>query len=95
MRMENIHQVAECFQLLSAPIRLRILFELSAQPLGVDALQDRCGTTRNNVVKHLRACETAGAVTKRRVGKGHLYEIGHAWMAVVIRDTLSLYTQNE
>ncbi len=95
MRMENIPQVADCFQLLSTAIRLRMLCELAAQPLGIDELQHRCGTTRNNVAKHLQVCLKAGAVARQTGRERHLYELRQPWLAHFIREVLSSYSEKK
>lgn len=93
--MENLTQVADLFKLLSASRRLQLLVELAEKPQGVDALQDRCGATRTNVVKHLNACLKAGVVSRERVGDSHVYRLAQPWIADLIHEALALYAKNK
>lgn len=60
--------IAERFQLLGEPTRIRILDALRDGPLAVGALTARVGTSQQNVSKHLGLLHRGGLVARERQG---------------------------
>ncbi|MBI2302564.1 MAG: winged helix-turn-helix transcriptional regulator [Armatimonadetes bacterium] len=60
--------LAERFQALGDPLRLRILQVLDAGERTVSELVECVGTTQPNVSRHVARLEQAGLVARRRVG---------------------------
>jgi DNA-binding transcriptional ArsR family regulator len=67
--------IAERFQLLAEPMRVRILDRLREGPMSVGALTDELGTSQQNVSKHLGLLLRAGVLARTKRGTAALYEI--------------------
>jgi DNA-binding transcriptional ArsR family regulator len=55
--------------------RLRIMRLLLKEPLGVNAISERLGTSQYNVSKHLRILREAGLVLMEKQGQQRLYSV--------------------
>jgi DNA-binding transcriptional ArsR family regulator len=67
--------IAERFQLLSEPMRIRILDVLRDGPLSVGAIAAVLEGSQQNVSKHLGLLLRAGIVSRRKEHTTSLYEI--------------------
>lgn len=72
---ELAEMIAERFQLLSEPMRIRILDALRDGPMSVGALCTSVGTSQQNVSKHLGLLLRAGVVARTKSGTASLYRI--------------------
>lgn len=70
-----IEMIAERFQLLAEPMRIRILDQLRDAPMSVGALGDALGTSQQNVSKHLGLLLRAGVVARKKQGTLARYRI--------------------
>ena len=73
-----VEMIAERFQLLAEPMRIRILDQLRSAPMGVGALSDALGTSQQNVSKHLGLLLRAGVVAREKQGTAARYRIEDA-----------------
>jgi len=67
--------IAGRFQTLAEPTRLRLLDALRNGPATVGELQERIGSSQQNVSKHLGILLRAGLVSRRKEGTSSLYAI--------------------
>jgi ArsR family transcriptional regulator len=67
--------VARRFQILSDPIRLKLLHHLRSGPLHVGALVQSVDRSQANVSKHLSVLLAAGIVRREQRGTMAVYEI--------------------
>jgi DNA-binding transcriptional ArsR family regulator len=70
-----IEMIAERFQLLAEPMRIRILDQLRDAPMSVGALSADLGTSQQNVSKHLGMLLRAGVVAREKEGTLARYRI--------------------
>jgi len=70
-----VEMIAERFQLLAEPMRIRILDQLRDAPMSVGALSDALGTSQQNVSKHLGLLLRAGVVAREKQGTLARYRI--------------------
>jgi DNA-binding transcriptional ArsR family regulator len=70
-----IEMIAERFQLLAEPMRIRILDQLRDSPMSVGALSDALGSSQQNVSKHLGLLLRAGVVAREKQGTLARYRI--------------------
>jgi DNA-binding transcriptional ArsR family regulator len=70
-----IEMIAERFQLLAEPMRIRILDQLRDAPMSVGALSAALGTSQQNVSKHLGMLLRAGVVAREKDGTLARYRI--------------------
>ena len=70
-----VEMIAERFQLLAEPMRIRILDQLRDAPMSVGALGDVLGTSQQNVSKHLGLLLRAGVVAREKQGTSARYRI--------------------
>ena len=71
-----VELIAERFQLLSEPMRVRALDHLRARgEASVGELADALGTSQQNVSKHLGVLHAASVVSRRRDGNRVIYAI--------------------
>lgn len=67
--------VAERFQVLAEPMRLRILNQLRGGEMSVGALVDATGGRQANISRHLSALLAQGIVSRRKEGVFAYYRI--------------------
>jgi len=67
--------IASRFQTLAEPTRLRLLDALRDGPATVGELQERIGSSQQNVSKHLGILHRAGLVSRRKEGTSSVYTI--------------------
>jgi DNA-binding transcriptional ArsR family regulator len=65
----------EVFQLLSAPVRVHLLWLLSDNELDVTTLVRAVGGTKAGISQHLAKLHLAGCVERRREGRRILYAV--------------------
>jgi len=70
-----VELIAERFQLLAEPMRIRILDQLRDAPMSVGALSDSLSTSQQNVSKHLGLLLRAGVVAREKQGTMASYRI--------------------
>ena len=71
----QLHAVAELFDVLSEPSRLRILQVLQSGPASVGELAQQCGFKQANVSKQLGMLLSAGVIARRQEGNRAIYSI--------------------
>jgi DNA-binding transcriptional ArsR family regulator len=71
----QLHAVAELFDVLSEPSRLRILQILQDGPASVGELVDQSGFKQANVSKQLGILLSAGVIARRQDGNRAIYSI--------------------
>lgn len=72
---EVLQQVAEYFDVLAEPMRLRILNLLRNEEKCVQELVDATATSQANVSKHLKVMLQAGILTRRTEGTSAYYSV--------------------
>ncbi len=72
---EALHEVADFFQVLAEPQRLKILQHLRAQPMRVSELAQACGSSVPNVSRHLSQLAQHGLVQRRALGVSAFYQV--------------------
>jgi DNA-binding transcriptional ArsR family regulator len=72
---EVVQQVAEYFDVLSEPMRLKILNALRDGEKCVQDLVEATATSQANVSKHLKVMLQAGILTRRSVGTSAYYSV--------------------
>jgi len=72
---EVVQQVAEYFSLLSEPMRLRLLNQLSDGEKCVQELVQGMQTSQANVSKHLKVMWQAGILSRRSEGTSAYYRV--------------------
>lgn len=72
---EVVQQVAEYFSLLSEPMRLRLLNQLSGGEKCVQELVEVMQTSQANVSKHLKVMWQAGILSRRSEGTCAYYRV--------------------
>ena len=72
---EVVQQVAEYFSLLSEPMRLRLLNQLSTGEKCVQELVEAMQTSQANVSKHLKVMWQAGILSRRSEGTCAYYRV--------------------
>ncbi|QWE15760.1 metalloregulator ArsR/SmtB family transcription factor [Polynucleobacter sp. AP-Nino-20-G2] len=74
--MEKIFvQVAEYFNVLSEPSRLRIMYVICGGEKSVSEVLELCGSSQANVSRHLSALHKAGILLRRKEGTTVFYSI--------------------
>lgn len=68
-------QLAELFNVLSHPLRLRILIELRQGELCVNSLRERLGVRQSSVSQHLALLRAQNLIKERRHGRFVLYRL--------------------
>ena len=71
----QLQAVAELFDVLSEPSRLRILQVLQSGPASVGELVQQCGFKQANVSKQLGMLHSAGVIARRQEGNRAIYSI--------------------
>ena len=74
--MEKVFaQVAEYFNVLSEPSRLRILYAICSGEKSVSEVLELCGSSQANVSRHLSVLHKAGILLRRKEGTTVFYSI--------------------
>ena len=74
--MEKVFaRVAEYFNVLSEPSRLRIMYAVCSGEKSVSAVVELCGSSQANVSRHLSALHKAGILLRRKEGTTVFYSI--------------------
>ena len=75
-QMEKVFsQVAAYFNVLSEPVRLRIMYAVCLGEKSVSEVVEICGTSQANVSRHLLALHKAGILQRRKEGVTVHYSI--------------------
>ena len=75
-QMEKVFaQVAEYFNVLAEPARLRIMYAVCSGEKSVSEVVEMCGTSQANVSRHLLALHKAGILMRRKQGVTVYYTI--------------------
>ncbi|NEP16730.1 MAG: helix-turn-helix transcriptional regulator [Leptolyngbya sp. SIO4C1] len=72
---EVVQQVADYFNVLSEPMRLKILNLLGSEEKCVQELVDATATSQANVSKHLKVMLQAGILSRRTEGTSAYYRV--------------------
>lgn len=74
--MEEVFvRVAEYFNVLSEPSRLRIMYAICSGEKSVSEVLELCGSSQANVSRHLAALNKAGILLRRKEGTTVYYSI--------------------
>ncbi len=74
--MERVFiRVAEYFNVLSEPSRLRIMYAICSGEKSVSEVLELCGSSQANVSRHLSALHKAGILLRRKEGTTVFYSI--------------------
>ncbi|MES2587074.1 MAG: metalloregulator ArsR/SmtB family transcription factor [Pseudomonadota bacterium] len=74
--MEKVFaRVAEYFNVLSEPSRLRIMYAVCSGEKSVSEVVELCGSSQANVSRHLSALHKAGILLRRKEGTTVFYSI--------------------
>ena len=80
-----VQEVAATFGLLSATVRLELLWVLAAGENDVGALAEQVGQTVATVSHHLGKLKAAGLVTARRAGRHQFYAVADPLVIEMVR----------
>ena len=72
---ELFAKVAEYFDILSEPARLRIMYAVCSGEKSVSEVVELCGSSQANVSRHLATLNNAGILLRRKEGTTVLYSI--------------------
>jgi len=72
---EVFSRVAEYFNVLSEPSRLRIMYAVCSGEKTVSEVVELCGSSQANVSRHLSALNKAGILLRRKEGITVFYSI--------------------
>ena len=76
IQMEKVFtRVAEYFNVLSEPSRLRIMYAVCSGEKSVSEVVELCGSSQANVSRHLSALHKAGILLRRKEGTTVFYSI--------------------
>jgi DNA-binding transcriptional ArsR family regulator len=74
--MEKVFEsVAQYFNVLSEPSRLRIMYTVCSGEKSVSEVVELCGSSQANVSRHLAALHKAGILLRRKEGTVVFYSI--------------------
>lgn len=74
--MEKVFaRVAEYFNVLSEPSRLRIMYAICSGEKSVSEVVELCGSSQANVSRHLAALHKSGILLRRKEGTTVYYSI--------------------
>jgi DNA-binding transcriptional ArsR family regulator len=74
--MEKVFEnVAQYFNVLSEPSRLRIMYAVCNGEKSVSEVVELCGSSQANVSRHLAALHKAGILSRRKEGTTVFYSI--------------------
>ena len=88
-------QLAELFNVLSHPLRLRILVELRSGELCVNSLRERLGVRQSSVSQHLALLKSQNLIKERRHGRFVLYRLAYRELPVWISDAIPFIVRYE
>ena len=75
--MEKVFErVAQYFNVLSEPSRLRIMYAVCSGEKSVSEVVELCGSSQANVSRHLAALHKVGILLRRKEGTTVFYSIG-------------------
>jgi DNA-binding transcriptional ArsR family regulator len=80
-----LQDTASMFALLSATVRLHILWLLASGDRDVGTLADETGQSVATVSHHLSKLKLSGLVRARHVGKRHVYVVADTHVVEVVR----------
>lgn len=86
---DQAHDLADVFQALSAPTRVRILAHLAAGPQSVSALVDELAIPQATLSNHLRVLRNARLVVGDRTGRVVTYRLADGHVATFFQQALS------
>lgn len=72
---DAMKEVAQFFQVLAEPNRLKILQLLRDRPMKVGDLAQRCGSSMANVSRHLTQLAQQGLVSRQAQGVSAFYQV--------------------
>jgi DNA-binding transcriptional ArsR family regulator len=90
-----IQDTAGMFAMLSATVRLHIMWLLSLGDRDVGTLADETGQTMATVSHHLGKLKLAGFVSARRDGRRQVYVVSDALAQEVVRVAISAHLREE
>lgn len=74
--MEQVfEQVAQYFDVLSEPSRLRVMYAICSGEKSVSEVVQLCGSSQANVSRHLTTLHKAGILMRRKEGTTVFYSI--------------------
>jgi ArsR family transcriptional regulator, zinc-responsive transcriptional repressor len=85
---KSYEAAGELLRVLSAPARLAIVAELSAQPRFVHELVERLGMSQPLVSQHLRVLRGARLVAVERQGREAVYSLADQHVAHIVADAV-------
>jgi DNA-binding transcriptional ArsR family regulator len=88
-----LQEVAGAFGMLSATVRLQIMWLLAAGERDVGTLAAEIGQSIATVSHHLAKLKLAGLVAVRREGRRQVYLIADAHVAETVQRTVEHYTE--
>lgn len=88
-------QLASKFSTLSHPVRVRIIFELRAGELSVNALQEILKIRQSAVSQHLGLLKSNNLIKERRNGRHVLYRLASPQVAAWLVDGIPLIVPND
>jgi DNA-binding transcriptional ArsR family regulator len=74
---QQLELIAQCFQALSDPTRLKMLKELKAGEKSVQELVEMFSCSQPNISRHLSILTASGLVTKAKRGSYVLYSVAN------------------
>ena len=81
---EELYDLADFYKMFSDSSRVKILFVLRHEEMGVQALADRIGMTQSAVSHQLKILKSADLVKNRRDGKMIYYSLADAHIATIL-----------
>ena len=72
---EELYDLADFYKIFGDSSRIKILFVLRQEEMGVQALADKIGMTQSAVSHQLKTLKSAGLVKNRREGKTIIYSL--------------------
>jgi len=72
---EELYDLADFYKIFGDSSRIKILFVLRQEEMGVQALADMIGMTQSAVSHQLKTLKSAGLVKNRREGKTIIYSL--------------------
>ena len=72
---EELYDLADFYKIFGDSSRIKILFVLRQEEMGVQALADKIGMTQSAVSHQLKTLKSAGLVKNRRDGETIIYSL--------------------
>lgn len=72
---EELYDLADFYKIFGDSSRIKILFVLRQEEMGVQALADKISMTQSAVSHQLKTLKSAGLVKNRRDGKTIIYSL--------------------